>query len=705
MSQAHAEPQAPGEPQGPAVPQRPARPHPPAGADQDPYLWLEEVTGDAALDWVRDRNARSVAELAEGPRFRGLQAEIREVLDAGDRIPYVRRRGGHLYNFWQDAEHPRGLWRRTTLAQYRGDQPEWEVLLDVDALAAQEGENWVWQGAAMLRAGGYRLALVMLSRGGADANVVREYDVEQRRFVPGGFCLPEAKSDAGWIDADRIYVGTDFGPGSLTSSGYPRVAKLWRRGTELSEAQTVYQGQRDDVAAQAFHDPADGFERDFVVRAIEFFRSQWYVRTGDGGLVPLPVPQDAVVDVHREWLLVRTRSRWEAGGASYPPGALLAAGFDDFLAGDHTLTTLFEPDEHTSLSYHAWTRHHLILNLLRDVRSELLVLTPGPDGWQRGTLPGVPGFAQTDVVSTDPLDSDEYMLVSSGFTEPETLRRAEVGGEPEILKQAPVFFDAAGLTVRQFFATSADGTRVPYFVVGPGRPDGGPTLLTGYGGFEVSLTPSYSGVIGRGWLARGGTYVVANLRGGGEYGPQWHKSAMKEHRHRVYEDFAAVAADLVERGITVRGRLGIEGGSNGGLLMGVMLTRYPHLFGAIVSQVPLLDMRRYHELLAGASWMAEYGDPREPEQWEYLRPFSPYHNVSPTGHYPPVLFMTSTRDDRVHPGHARKMVARMTEAGHDVRYYENIEGGHGAAADNEQRAFKWALVFEFLWRELGGGAG
>jgi prolyl oligopeptidase len=294
------------------------------------------------------------------------------------------------------------------------------------------------------------------------------------------------------------------------------------------------------------------------------------------------------------------------------------------------------------------------------------------------------------------------MLLSSGFTQPETLRRADIGGEPETLKQAPAFFDAAGLTAGQFFATSADGTRVPYFVVGPDAPASGPVLLTGYGGFEISLTPSYSGVIGRGWLARGGTYVVANLRGGGEYGPQWHEAAIKEHRHRVYEDFAAVAADLVDRGVTTRDRLGIEGGSNGGLLMGVMLTRYPQLFGAIVGQVPLLDMRRYHELLAGASWMAEYGDPRDEAEWAYLRPFSPYHNVSASQQYPPVLFITSTRDDRVHPGHARKMVARLRETGHDVSYYENIEGGHGAAADNEQRAFKWALVFEFLWAKLTG---
>jgi prolyl oligopeptidase len=666
--------------------------------DADPYLWLEDVTGQAALDWVKERNAEAV-KLLSGERFEDLRAEIRQVLDADDRIPYVRRRGDHLYNFWQDGEHPRGLWRRTTPADYRRARPGWEVLLDVDALAEREGESWVWHGAQVLRAGGYRLALVELSRGGSDASVIREFDISQRRFVDGGFELAEAKSEVGWIDAGQIYVGTDFGPGSLTESGYPRLVKQWRRGSPLAEAAIVYEGEPQDVGVDAFHDPAEGFERDFVVRIVEFFRSQWQLRAGNGELVTIAAPEDAVLDVHREWLLIRTRSPWRVGGTTYPAGALLAARFESFLAGDRDLTVLFEPDEHTSLTYHAWTRNHLILNMLRDVRSELAVLTPADGAWRRAEL-GAPRFAHTEIVDADPYDSDEYMLVSSGFTEPATLRHGHIGGELEAVKAEPPFFDSAGLTVRQFFAASDDGTKVPYFVVGPDQPDGGPTLLTGYGGFEVSRTPSYSGIVGRGWLARGGTYVVANLRGGGEYGPRWHTSAIKEHRHRVYEDFAAVAKDLVDRGIVSRGGLGIEGASNGGLLMGVMLTRYPELFDAIVCQVPLLDMRRYHELLAGASWMAEYGDPRVPAEWEYIRPFSPYHNVSPGRPYPPVLFITSTKDDRVHPGHARKMVALLRETGYDVTYYENIEGGHGAAADNEQLSRKWAFALEFLWQRL-----
>src|SRR5215470_4342122 len=531
-------------------------------AEQDPYRWLEDVTGTEALDWVRARNDVTLAALSGGARFASLRAETREVLDADDRIPFARRRGEYLYNFWQDAEHPKGLWRRTTLEEYRTDRPAWEILLDVDALAAEEGENWVWQGASVLRPGGYRQALVHLSRGGADASVVREFDIATRGFVQGGFYVPEAKTDVGWIDADRIYVGTDFGPGSLTSSGYPRLVKEWHRGTPLSDAALVYEGKPDDVAAHAFHDPTEGFERDFVVRSIDFWRREWYLRTAGGDLVQLAVPEDAIVDVHREWLLISTKSAWATGGTSYPAGALLAARFDEFLAGEAELTMLFEPDAHTSLSYYAWTRHHLILSMLHDVRSQLAVLTPAGGGWQRAPLAGVPEFTQTDIVGTDPLDSDEYLLSSSGFTEPDTLRYGHIGGEPEVLKRAPAFFDASGISVRQFFATSADGTAVPYFVVGPAIQAAGPTLLTGYGGFEISLTPSYSGIIGRGWLARGGTYVVANLRGGGEYGPDWHTSATKEHRHRVYEDFVAVGKDLVDRGLTTRERLGIEGGSN-----------------------------------------------------------------------------------------------------------------------------------------------
>ena len=670
--------------------------------DDDPYLWLEEVTDPAALDWVRERNALTVAELTGSARADRLRAEILEVLDSDDRIPYVRRRGELFYNFWRDAEHPRGLWRRTTLEEYRKDEPAWEVLLDLDRLAAEEGENWVWKGAVVLRPD-YRLGLVELSRGGADAVVTREFDLAAKAFVEDGFTLPEAKGWVAWQDADHIYVGTDFGPDSLTNSGYPRLAKLWTRGTPLSSATLVYAGKPEDVQVFAHHDPTPGYERDFVGRAIDFYRSEKYLRLDSGELVRIDVPEDAKTDVERQWLLIHLRSPWLVDEVAHPAGSLLVTDFDAYLAGARDLTVLFTPDAHTSLEHHAWTRGHLVLTTLSDVRTRMEVLTPGADGWSRAPLAGVGAFSSAQIMDTDPDHSDEYLLTNSGFTEPAELRYGTIGGAVETLKSSPAFFDAEGMTVSQHFATSDDGTQVPYFVVRPAqRPANGPTLLTGYGGFEISLTPAYSAITGRAWLARGGTYVVANLRGGGEYGPDWHQSAIRENRPRVYEDFAAVARDLVDRGVTTPERLGIRGGSNGGLLMGVMLVRYPELFGAIVCQVPLLDMKRYHVMLAGASWMAEYGDPDDEADWAYLKEFSPYQNVRSGRDYPATLFATSTRDDRVHPGHARKMVARMLEQGYPVRYHENIEGGHGGAADNEQTAFMWALVYEFLWEQLNG---
>ncbi|MFG1918636.1 prolyl oligopeptidase family protein [Micromonospora sp. NPDC048898] len=673
------------------------------GEGDDPYLWLEDLAGVDVSAWVHDRNAETAAALTSDEAFADMRAEIRQVLDSDERITYPGWYGdGFYYNFWRDGAHPRGVWRRTTLDQYRGPDPNWDVLLDVDALAAAEDENWIWSGARMLRPG-YHRALISLSRGGADAVVVREFDLQGRAFVVDGFTLPEAKSSVCWIDLDTIYVATDFGPGSQTTSGYPRMVRRWRRGTTLAEATAVHEARSDDIAVYASHDPTPGFERDFVGQFLDFYRTENYLLTETGELTRIPIPEDARWDVHRDWLLVRLRSSWATGGTTYPTGALLAVRFDAFMAGDRELAVLFQPDGQTALSDHHWTRSHLILATLADVKSRLQVLTPGETGWQRKPLAGVPDLDHSRIVATDPENGDDYLLASEGFLQPATLRLGLVSRGAEVLKREPAVFDAEGLTVRQFFATSADGTRVPYFVVGDPDAEDSPTLLTGYGGYEHSLTPCYGGVIGRGWLARGGTYAVANIRGGGEYGPEWHRAALREGRPRSFEDFAAVATDLVTRGITTPTQLGIEGGSNGGLLMGVMLTRYPALFGAVVAHVPLLDLRRYHRLLAGASWMAEYGDPDREADWAYLREFSPYHNIDGDRSYPPVLLITSTRDDRVHPGHARKMAARLREHGHQVAYYENVDGGHGAAANNEQRAFLWTLTLNFLWRKLSGG--
>jgi prolyl oligopeptidase len=671
----------------------------------DPYRWLEEVTGERALSWVRERNAETVAELTGGTRFDTLRAEIREVLDSTDRIPYITRRGGYRYNFWRDREHPRGLWRRTTLAEYRTERPGWEILLDVDALARDEDENWVFHGARCLRPD-YRRALISLSRGGADAAVMREFDIERREFVAGGFQLPEAKSRVSWIDTDCIYVGTDFGSGTLTTSGYPRTARRWRRGTPLAEAELVYEGKPDDISVSAYHDDTEGFERDFVRRALDFYRSELYLRCGDR-LCRVEVPEDAIAGVYRRWLLIELRSEWTVG-QTYPAGCLLVADFEEFMArgpgAGAGLQILFSPDERTSLAGYRWTRHHLILDVMRDVVSQLSVLTPA-QGWRATALTGTPPLCTASAWGTDPDIDDEYLLDIDGFLTPSTLAIGTIGAGPAVvLKRAPSFFEGAGLAVHQHFAISGDGSRIPYFVVARDSavpPGGWPTLLYGYGGFEVSLQPGYRGALGRAWLARGGCYVVANIRGGGEYGPRWHSAALKHDRHLVYEDFAAVAWDLVTRGLTTPSRLGAQGGSNGGLLVGVMLTHYPELFGAIVGAVPLLDMLRFHTLLAGASWIAEYGDPDDPAEREHLLRFSPYHQLRADRRYPPTLLTTSTRDDRVHPGHARKLVARMREYGLPVTYYENIEGGHGGAADNEQAAFMSALAYEFLWRHLG----
>jgi prolyl oligopeptidase len=662
----------------------------------DEFAWLEEVDSVEALEWVRQRNAETLAELADTPSFLQLQADIRQVFDSDDRIAYPTWRGEHYYSFWQDKANPRGLWRRTTVAEYRREEPRWEVLLDVDALAAQEDVSWAWSSAAVQRPH-YERALISLSRGGSDAVVVREFDLRTKSFVPDGFTLPEAKSRVSWIDDNHIFVGTDFSPGALTTSGYPRVVKRWERGTELAAAQTVFEGQTDDVSVHVMHDATPGYERSFVRRAVNFFNAESYFLDTDNRLIRLEIPTDCLWEVHHEWLLVRLRTAWRVAGFDYPAGALVVIGFDDFLGGLRDFAVLYEPQENSALESWAWTQHHLIVGLLVDVASRLQVHTPGESGWQCRPLEGVPELGHSRIVDTDPETSDAYLVASSGYLLPPTLWLGQIGGESEELKREPSFFDVGEMSTRQFFAVSEDGTRVPYFVTGdPAK--SGRVLLTGYGGFTQVKTPEYDGSLGRGWLARGGIYVVANIRGGGEYGPRWHHGALRELRPRAFEDFAAVATDLVRRGITEPSRLGIFGRSNGGLLMGAMLTRYPEKFGAIAIGVPLLDMKRYHRLLAGASWIAEYGDPDNPDDWAFLRTFSPYHNVSAGQPYPPVLLFTSTRDDRVHPGHARKMAARLMSLGYAVTYYENVEGGHATATDNKQKAFLTALRLDFLWK-------
>jgi prolyl oligopeptidase len=672
-----------------------------ASAPDDPYLWLEDVTGAKPLAWVKARNAESEKELG-GQTLKQLEAGILKILDSEAKIPYISKAGAYYYNFWKDAKNQRGLWRRTTLEEYRKAEPKWETILDVDALGKAEKESWVFKGVQFLKPG-YKRCLISLSRGGADASVVREFDVESRTFVAGGFQLPQSKSSVSWVDADTIFVGTDFGPGSLTTSGYPRIAKIWKRGTPLSGAKTIFEAQQTDVAGSAVHDSTKGFERDFLVRTPTFFTEVTFLLKKDGSRQKVDVPDDAEISVFCEWLLIKPRTAWTLAGTTYTAGSLLATPFDDYMAGKRELTVLFEPTATTSLAEYNWTRHHLILNVLDDVKNRLYLLTPQRGAWKRRAFEKAPAIGTVSAWGVDKDQSDEYFMEVTDFLTPSTLHYGIIGKIEEKLKEEPAVFDASGLEISQHFTQSKDGTRIPYFQVSKKNLalDGSqPTLLTGYGGFEVSEVPSYNKVAGYAWMSRGGVYVLANIRGGGEYGPKWHQSALRQNRLRCYEDFAAVARDLVRRKVTSVKHLGIVGGSNGGLLVGNMLTLYPQLIGAVVCQVPLLDMKRYSHLLAGASWIEEYGNPDKPEEWAFIKQFSPYQNVKAGMSYPPTLFMTTTRDDRVHPAHARKMMAKMKDMGYDVRYYENTEGGHGAGADNRQTAHFQALEYAFLWQKL-----
>lgn len=671
-------------------------------SDTDPRLWLEDVDGERALDWVRAGNAEAEDRIGADPGFAALQQRLLAIFDAEDKIPYVGlRSGGRYTNLWRDADNPRGLWRTTTLDSYATDEPAWETLLDLDALGAAEGESWVWGGATDLHDSDR--CLIALSRGGADATVTREFDMGAKAWVEGGFELPEAKGGCSWIDAETVFVQTDFGLGSMTDSGYPRQVKRWRRGTPLAEAELVFEGEAADIACTGWFERSNG--RSFVHRSLTFYTNRLYELQG-GQAVQVPKPDSARAYVHGSRLFLELRNDYHEGDQRFAAGSLLATDYAVWMAGERALEPLFTPTERCSLGSVSFTPTRVVLQLLDNVCSRIEVLTPGADGWQRSALDGLPALGQIMAWPEDEQASEAIWLDTTDFLTPSQLWRADLAtGELVALKQAPSTFDSSGLAVSQHEVASADGTRIPYFVVAPESPPegGAPTLMHGYGGFEVPLLPRYSGAVGAGWLEPGGVYVVANIRGGGEFGPAWHQAALRENRQRAYDDFVAVGDDLVARGLCTRQQLGIIGGSNGGLLMGNMLVQFPERWGAIVCQVPLLDMQRYHLLLAGASWMAEYGDPDDPEDWAFLQRYSPYHHIDPDATYPPILLTTSTRDDRVHPGHARKMAHALAEAGHDVTYYENIEGGHGGAADNKQAAKLWALAYTYLKQQLGRG--
>ncbi len=674
-----------------------------AEGEADPYLWLEDVHGAKPLEWVKAQNAKSIGILQADPDYAKDYAAILKVMDATDRIPFGGLNHDFVTNFWQDAQHPKGIWRRTSIGDYAKPDPKWDLLIDLDKLAADEHENWVWKGGDCSPS--YQRCLLQLSRGGGDAVVVREFDLATRAFMKDGFQLPEAKSSSTYLDEDTVLFGTDLGPGSMTASGYPRVAKLWKRGQPLADSRTIFEGKSEDVASQAVvaHTPAGTIA--LVDRAVTFFTSEFHLLKADGTTQQLPLPAGADRKGAQGGDLIFTlRDDWTPEkSAPIPKGSLIA--YRVLAPGQvGAVTVLFTPDAHSSIDEVGTGRDAVYAAVYHDVTGSIHAFRPQADGhWSESVLP-LPAGGAVSIVSMNDFGPEAYVRFES-FTIPTTLYADSGDGKPVAIKSLPPRFDASNLVSEQFFATSADGTRVPYFVTRPRALTGpAPTILYGYGGFEISETPSYSANFGMLWLTRGGVFVDANIRGGGEYGPGWHQAAILGNRQKAFDDFQAVARDLVQRGITTPGQLGIMGGSNGGLLVSTNMVQAPRLFGAVVCQVPLIDMIRYTHIGAGASWAAEYGDPARPADRAWIMKYSPYQNVSAKKRYPPVFFVTATSDDRVTPVHARKMAARMEAQGHDVLFYENTDGGHAAAADHKQAAEMWALSFVYLKQKLGGGS-
>ncbi len=679
----------------------------PEAPTDDPYLWLEEMDGPRVREWLDARNAET-AQALEDARFAADRKTALDLLNADDRIPFIGRRGPYVYNFWRDAAHPKGLWRRTTLADYRNAQPSWDVLIDVDALAAAEKEDWVWHGCTALPPG-YARGLVMLSRGGADASVLREFDLDAKQFVADGFMLPEAKTGAAWMDGDRLLVATPLGGADFaTESGYARTVRLWRRGTPFTEAPIVFECERSHIYVGAVQELDAPRPRTVFVRALDFINSEMFVEEEPGQRRRVDVPTDASTSLTRDTLMITLRTDWTVGGKTYPAGALLVIGFDAFMAGERDFTTLFAPSERAFLQGAFMAGDVVALSVLDDVRSRVSMARPQGASFRIEKLEGFSEQAVVDIGGFDqdfsdsvvpPQEAGQFTLYVNNAVMPMTVSLVRFGEKPQPLKAAPERFDARGLEVTQHHATADDGTRIPYFQVGPAglKLDGShATLLTGYGGFQISLQPYYAGIAGKLWLERGGVYVLANLRGGGEFGPAWHEAGRREGKKVAQDDMAAVARDLIARGVTRPARLACQGGSNGGLLVGNMYTRFPDLFGAVICQVPLLDMQRYTKLSAGPSWVAEYGDPDKAEDWAFLRLISAYQMVQPGRAYPPILLTTSARDDRVHPGHARKMAEKLRALGLRVWFHEPREGGHAGAADNAQVAYNEALAYSFL---------
>ena len=679
-----------------------------AGQTDEDHLYLEEVLGEKALSEVKSWNKRSLAELTADPRFSKMEAEALEILQSKDKIPYVSYRGGEVHNFWQDANHVRGIWRKSTLESYLSANPTWETVLDFDALSKAEGKNWVYKGNSCL-APDYDICIVNLSDGGKDATVRREFNTRTKEFVKDGFVTEESKGSVNWLDKDTVLVSVDFGEGTMTDSGYPMVTKLWSRGTPLSDAKEIYRGTKDDVSVwSSALELEDGTREIMVYNSKTFYEREhfWVPRQGGELSQPVKIPvsnKTRLPAFFKGQQLAELNDDW--GG--YKSGDLVSFSFEDFKSEGkiETVNLIYSPDEKSSIEDYGSTKSNLLVAITRDVIGSAYAFDWSGEKWVSEKL-DFPSGGRLSIGATNDKE-DVAFIATESFLTPDTLWTFNTETmEKAKAKSLPDWFDASSMVSEQFFTTSTDGTKVPYFVVRQKetKMDGtNPTLLYGYGGFRVALNPSYSATRGKLWVERGGVYVLANIRGGSEYGPDWHAAGLKTERQKIYDDFIAVAEDLIDNKVTSPKHLGIEGGSNGGLLMGVMYTQRPDLFSAVICAVPLLDMMRYHKLLAGASWMGEYGDPDDPVEGKFLRSISPYHNIDPKADYPEVFFITSTKDDRVHPGHARKAAKRMEDQGHDFLYYENIDGGHSAAANLKETAKRLALQHTYLMQKLRDG--
>ena len=677
----------------------------------DPYVWLEEIEGERALAWARNENQRTLGELQADPRYQMFYDRALQILQAQDRIPFVTIRPDALYNFWQDQNHVRGIIRRTSLQSYRTDSPQWETVLDIDALAREENANWVYQGMQCLEPE-QRRCLVTLSNGGRDANFIREFDLVERRFVAGGFSLPEGKQNVAWVDQDTILVARDFGEGTMSTSGYPITVRRLGRGQTLAEAQELFRGNQQDVRVfpMVLRDAQGQVHATGVGRAVSFFENEFTVFTPRGNVV-LPIPRKASpVGIVDGRLLVSLDEAWEAApGLRFAPDSVVSYDLDQWKRDPVGArpSLVWAPGPRQTLSGVATTRNTLLLTILDNVRGRALAYDY-VDGEWRSSPVALPQNATVGIAAAAD-ESDLAMFTVTNFLEPTSLYLYDASrpDAPERIKTTPPRFNAAGHVVEQFEATSRDGTKIPYFVIRPrNAPMDGttPTLLYGYGGFQSSQTPGYLGTTGRLWLEQGNAWVVANLRGGGEFGPEWHQTAQRANKQRTWDDYIAVAEDVIRRRLTSPRRLGVIGGSQGGLLVGTAITQRPELFNAAIIQVPLFDMMRYHLLGAGASWIGEYGDPRIPEQSAWIAGYSPYQRLTPGRTYPTPFIHTSTADDRVHPGHGRKAAARLAELGQPYYYYENMQGGHSAAANLQETARRLALEYTYASRRLVDGA-